>query len=165
MDGAGVIVNTEGITETRALLRRFEPDLLKRLDRRVGIVARDLKSGAQANFEKTGASGTAYRIRTRARPTGFSKAVTAAGGSVGAREHWSSDPGVLAAIFELANRVRDSLPENVPRTKSLIATLNSKYGQPGRLLWSAWDEQKGVALPAIVAEIKDVEAEYTARML
>lgn len=167
MDGAGVIVNTEGITETRALLRRFEPDLLKRLDRRVGIVARDLKSGAQANFEETGASGTAYRIRTRSRVggvPGFSKAVEAAGGSVGAREHWSSEPGVLAAIFEAAKGVRDSLPQNVQRTKSLIATLNSRYGSPGRFLWPAWRDMSAASLTSIATEIKDVEAEYTARM-
>lgn len=164
MGSPGVIVNTEGITETRALLRRFEPDLLKRLDRRVTLVARELQSGAQANFEGTGASGTAYRIRTRARPSGFSKAVTAAAGSVGARAHWSSEPGLLAAIFELANGVRNSLPQNVQRTKSLIATLNSRYGSPGRFLWQKWDDISAASLASIATEIKDVEAEYTARM-
>jgi hypothetical protein len=164
MAGSAVIVDTEGITETRALLRRFEPDLLKRLDRRVSLVARNLQSGAQANLGKTGVTGDAYRVRTRNRVSGFSKAVTVDFGSVGAREHWSSDPSVLAAIFEFARGVRNSLPQNVQRTKSLIATLNSRYGSTGRFLWQAWDDQKGVALPSIATEIKDVEAEYTARM-
>jgi hypothetical protein len=165
MGAAGVKLYTEGLTETRALLRRFEPDLLKRLDLRVSLVARKLKSGAQANFEQTGASGDAYRIRTRNRVYGFSKSVSADFGSVGAREHWSTEPGVLAAIFELANGVRNSLPQNVQRTKSLIATLNSRYGSPGRFLWQAWDDISAASLASIVTEIKDVEAEYTARML
>ena len=172
MGTSAVNVTAEGIAETRILLKQFEPDLLKRLDRRLNLVARDLRSGAQANFEKTGASGSAYVIRTRSRVAGlpgFSKAVVAGHGSRGTSmidpgERWSTDPTVLAAIFELANGVRDSKPQNVPRTKSLIATLNARFGSPGRFLWQEWDDIKGPALASIATEIKDVEAEYTARM-
>lgn len=164
MGTSAVIVNTEGIPETRALLKQFEPDLLKRLDRRVNLVARDLKSGAQANFEKTGASGDAYRIRRRTRKSVSSTSVSADFGSVSPGEKWSSDPAVLAAIFELANGVRDSLPQNVPRTKSLIATLNTSYGEPGRFLWKKWDEISAASLASIATEVKDVEDEYSARM-
>jgi len=160
-------VHIEGLRETRALLKKFEPDLLKRLDLRIGAVARDLKSGAQANLEKTGVGGPpAYRIKTRNRVSrgGFSKAVLADFGSVSPKERWSTDPSVLAAIFEFARGVRNSQPQNVQRTKSLIATLNSRYGSTGRFLWSAWDDRKGAALASIDAEIKAVEAEYTARL-
>lgn len=162
-------VHVEGLTETRALLKQFDPDLLKRLDRRLNIVARDLKSGAQTNFEKTGASGSAYVIRTRNQVSGFSKSVQAGHGNrvtstVSPGERWSTDPTVLAAIFELANGVRNSQPQNVQRTKSLIATLNSRYGSTGRFLWQAWDDRSGPALASIAVEIKDVEAEYTARL-
>jgi len=157
-------VNVEGLTETRALLKKFEPDLLKRLNLRTGAVARDLQSGAQANFDKTGGGGPAYRIRTRNRVSGFSKSVLADMGSVSSKERWGTDPSVLAAIFEFARGVRNSQPQNVQRTKSLIATLNSRYGPTGRFLWQAWDDRKGVALASIDAEIKAVEAEYTARL-
>jgi hypothetical protein len=156
-------VEVIGLSQTRGLLARFEPDLMKRLDATLSVVARDLKAGAEAKFARTG-SGNAYRIRTRNRAMGFSKGVTTQRGSVGRGEKWSSEPGVLAAIFELANKVRDAKPENVERTKSLLATLNAKYGSPGRFLWDAWDERSVAALATVDGEIKAVEAEYTARL-
>ena len=161
---AASAVDVTGLPQTRDLLRRFEPDLLKRLDSRLNAVARDLRGGAQASFERTGASGSAYSIRTRTRAGGSSKAVTTAPGSVGRGERWSSKPGVLASVFELAAAVRDSRPQNVQRTRSLIATLNARYGAPGRFLWDAWDDRKEKAMASIKAEIEAVEAEYTARL-
>ena len=80
------------------------------------------------------------------------------------RAKWSTQPGALAAIFEFADGVRDARPQNVQRTKSMIATLNARYGSPGRFLWAAWDDRKVAALASIDAEIKAVEAEYTARL-
>jgi len=157
-------VTVAGIPQTRALLARFEPDLMKRLDSRLNAITRGLKGAAQANFERTGASGAAYRIRTRNRVGRFSKGVTTVRGSVAPGEKWSSEPGVLAHVFELANGVRDSRPENVERTRSLIATLNARYGAPGRFLWEAWDERSDRDLRSVDAEIKAVEAEYSARL-
>jgi hypothetical protein len=71
---------------------------------------------------------------------------------------------VLAAIFEFANGVRDARPQNVQRTKSMIATLTARYGEPGRFLWAAWDERTVASLAAVGAEIKAVEAEYSKRL-
>lgn len=150
--------------ETRALLKKFEPDLLKRLNARLTVAAGSLRRGAQANFEKTGASGDAYRIKTRNRVSGFSKSVISTASTVPLGQRWSSNPGTLAAVFEFANGVSAAQPQNVQRTKSLIATLNSRYGSTGRFLWSAWDAQKEASLASIDAEIKAVEAEYTARL-
>jgi hypothetical protein len=157
-------IDLANMPQTRSLLRRFEPDLLKRLDGKLNSVARDLKAGAQANFEHTGASGTAYRIRSRNRIDGFSKSVTTAGGSVAQGQKWSTEPGVLAAIFELMNGPRDARPQNVPRVRSLVQTLNERYGTPGRFLWEHWDDEGDGYLREIGAEVKAVEAEYTARL-
>ena len=71
---------------------------------------------------------------------------------------------MLAAIFEFANAVRDAQPQNIPRTKSLIATLNAKYGGPGRFLWQTWDEEGLSAMAEVNAAIHAVESEYTARL-
>jgi hypothetical protein len=161
---ASTAIDLANLPETRSLLRRFEPDLLRRLDGRLNAVARDLKAGAQANFERTGASGNAYRIRTRNRVDGFSKSVTTEGGSVAPGQRWSSEPGVLAAIFELMAAPRDAQPQNVPRVRSLIATLNERYGTPGRFLWEEWDDSGEGYLSEVDAEIKAVEAEYSARL-
>jgi hypothetical protein len=161
---ASTAIDLVGMPETRSLLRRFEPDLLRRLDGKLNAVARDLKAGAQANFERTGASGGAYRIRSRSRIDGFSKSVTTEGGSVAPGQRWSTEPGVLAAIFELMAAPRGAQPQNVPRVRSLIATLNERYGTPGRFLWEEWDDAGEGYLSEIDAEIKAVEAEYSARL-
>lgn len=157
-------IDLANLPETRSLLRRFEPDLLKRLDGKLNSVARDLKAGAQAKFAHTGAEGNAYRIRSRNRIDGFSKSVTTEGGSVSPGQKWSTEPGVLAAIFELMAAPRDAQPQNVPRVRSLIATLNERYGTPGRFLWEAWDDDGEGYLSEIDTTIKAVEAEYTARL-
>lgn len=150
--------------QTRSLLAQFEPDLLRRLDRRLTRAARSVKAGAQSRFEATGATGTAFRVRTRTRKGKRIVSVTTTPGSVSPGERWSSSPGVLAAIFELAAGVRDAKPQNVKRTQNLIATLNAKYGAPGRFAWDSWDEHKDVTLRDVAAAIAETEREYSARM-
>ena len=157
-------LDLDGLPETRRILRQFEPDLLKRLDLRIGRLTRDLKTGAEAKFSRTGAEGNAYRIRTRNRIDGFSKSVTTERGSVAPGEKWSTEPGVLAAIFEFMAAPRDAQPQNVPRVRSLIATLNARYGTPGRFLWAAWDDAGGRYLDEATVEVEAVEAEYSARL-
>jgi hypothetical protein len=158
------VIDVDGLVETRTLLRQFEPDLLKRLDARVNLAARNLKSGAQANFGQTGAGGAAYRIKSKLKPAGFSKSVITMAGSVPRGVRWSTNPGTLAAVFEFAAGVRDARPENVQRVKSLIETLNARYGSTGRFLWQAWDDIKEAEMAGIAATIAEIEAEYTARM-
>lgn len=162
--GATTAIDLAGLPETRRLLRQFEPDLLKRLDARMNATARDLKAAAQTNFAHTGADGNAYRIISRNRIDGFSKSITTASGSVAPGQKWSTEPGVLAAIFELMAAPRDAQPQNVPRVRSLIQTLNERYGTPGRFLWEAWDDSEGGYAEEVAAEIKAVEAEYAARL-
>jgi hypothetical protein len=162
--GATTAIDLAGLPETRRLLRLFEPDLLKRVDAKMNATARDLKAGAQAKFSHTGAAGNAYRVITRNRVDGYSKSVTTVSGSVARGQKWSTEPGVLAAIFELMAAPRDAMPQNVPRVRSLIQTLNERYGTPGRFLWEAWDDSEGGYTEEIAAEIKAVEAEYTARL-
>jgi hypothetical protein len=157
-------VEVLGVNQTRTLLARFEPDLLKRMNADLDVITRKLREGAQRNFERTGATGTAYRTRTRTRVAGFSKGVTTTPGSVARGEKWSSEPGVLARVFELANGVRNAMPQNAQRVRSLIATLNARYGQPGRFLWQEWDEQKAESLAAVKLTVEQVEAEYTRRL-
>lgn len=157
-------VDVAGVSATRNLLRQMEPDLLRRLDRRLNVVANRVKSVAQAKFERTGATGTAYRVRTRTRRGSFVKSIATVPGSVPRGQKWSSEPGVLASVFELANAVRDARPENVRRTQSLIETLNAKYYSPGRFLWSAWDDEGDRAQTDVEDAVREAEIEYTRRM-
>ena len=157
-------VSVEGVAATRNLLREFEPDLLKRLDQRLNAVARRIRRLAQAGFEQTGAGGVAYRIRTRTRRGAFVKSIAAVRGSVARGQKWSSEPGTLAAIFEFANAVRDAKPQNVARTRNMIATLNARYGAPGRFLWQAWEQEGDRAEGEVQDAVREAEREYTRRM-
>jgi hypothetical protein len=157
----GLSVDVADIPQTRALLARFEPDLLKRLDSELTAIAVNLKRRAQSYIAVTGVTGTAYRVLTRTRQGRFSKSVTTARGHA---RHWGDAPGQLAAIFEFANGVRDAEPQNVQRTRSLIDTLNARYGKPGRFLWAAWDDRAAADMAAVDATVKAVEAEYSARL-
>lgn len=161
---AGTAVEIANVTETRALLAKFQPDLLKELDARLTVITNDLRAGAQANLAATGMGETAYRTRTRNRIGAFSKAVTTQPGSVAHGERWSTSPGVLAAIFEFAENVRDAKPQNVRRTKNMLATLNARYGHPGRFLWQAWDDNKDWYMGEVRSTVRAVEDEYTARL-
>jgi hypothetical protein len=163
MAGPSLAVSTEHLTETRQLLRKFDPDLLKRLDAVTQIAARRLKAGAESTFNKTGALG-GYRIATRRSYAVTSTVVTTARGSVPRGERWSTAPGVLAAIFELMAGVRDAMPQNVKRVMSLVETLEARYGSPGRFLWDTWDYQKAETMAEIGAGIRALEDEYTAKL-
>lgn len=160
----GADVEVVGLLETRGLLAKFEPDLLKRLDATLTVVAKELQTGAQQNLAVTGMADRAYRIRSRNRIHGFSKGVTTVSGAVASNEKWSSEPGVLARVFEFAKNVRDAQPQNVARTRSMLDTLRAKYGEPGRFLWTEWDIIKGPSMATVHEEIRAIEAEYTERM-
>lgn len=160
----GADVEIVGLLETRGLLAKFEPDLLKRLDATLTVVAKDLQVGAQQNLAVTGIASRAYRVRSRNRIHGFSKGVTTVKGSVAANQHWSDEPGVLARVFEFAENVRNAQPQNVARTRSMLDTLRAKYGEPGRFLWTEWDQIKGPSMATVHEEIRAIEAEYTERM-
>lgn len=157
-------VEVVGLAETRGLLARFEPDLLRRLNREVTAEAKALQQSAQANISGTGMAGDAYRIKRSTRPMGFSVSVIARKGTVGRGERWSSSPGVLAAVLEFAEGVRDARPENLTRTTNMLATLRARYGAPGRFLWDAWDGMKEASQAQLRATVAEIEAEYSARL-
>jgi hypothetical protein len=71
---------------------------------------------------------------------------------------------VLASIFELMQGPRNAMPQNVPRVKSLVATLNRKYGPNGRFLWRAWDQQGDSLHGEVVQEVDAIEREYSRRL-
>lgn len=158
--GVSYEVNVEDLSATRYLLKKFGPDVLKRLDRELTSVARQLKGSAEASFARTGASG-AYMIRTTNRAGSFTKGVTTRAGSVSRGERWSSSPGVLAAVFEFAQNVRNAKPQNVARTRAMLETLSRKYGKPGRFLWDAWDAMSNAALARVHGAVETAERDLS----
>lgn len=163
-EGASLEVNIEDVAATRALLKQLGPDILKSLDRELTTVARQLKSAAESNFARTGASGSAYMIRTSNRAGSFTKGVTSRGGSVARGQRWSDQPGVLAAVFEFADGISKARPQNVARTRAMLATVTARYGRPGRFLWEAWDGMSSGALARVHGAVEAAENDLTERL-
>lgn len=152
----GASVEIDGLLETRHLLKTLRPDMLRELNRRVSGVQRRLKSGAQAKFSVTGHNAD-YRVFSRTRSDGFARGVHLGPGQVARGERWSTNANVLANVFEFAANVRDAKPQNVARTQSMLATISARFGEPGRFLWSAWDDIRAESMEDIRTGVKSVE--------
>jgi hypothetical protein len=60
-----------------------------------------------------------------------------------------------SAIAEFAGNVH---PQGLtPRGAILIATLNERYGEPGRLLWEAWDSHSEAVMTGVKATVASFE--------
>ena len=118
--GAEIVI--EGLEEMMEALgnadEKAEKEIKRRL-RRIGVAVSDKAEGSAQR--RSGRSGRWYATRTK--HAGTRVAVHAA--------------SAVPAIFEFAA---------VPHCKqgaSLISTLNAKYGAPGRILWKAFDAERG----------------------
>ena len=72
---------------------------------------------------------------------------------------WSQE-GRLSAILEFYGKVGAKSDQ----ARTCTATLNSRYGTPGRFLWSSWDEQKGSSVPRIEAAVREAEKQLQATL-
>jgi len=61
-----------------------------------------------------------------------------------------------ASILEFAGKTNQYT--HTDRGRTLVNTLNERYGQPGRLLWQAWDEHSEAVQAKVVAIVHDAEA-------
>ena len=113
--GATAIDRRQASRRRARLLARFEPDLLKRLDSRLNAVARESSRPApRRTFERTGASGNAYRVRiAKPRRRLLEVGHDQVRQRVARARSGRAEPGVLAAIFELMAASRDAQPQNV----------------------------------------------------
>ncbi len=164
--GATTAIDLAGLPETRRLLRRFEPDLLKRLDAKMSAAPRrDLRPAPRRNFSPTGAGGNAYRIITRNRIDGFSKSVTTVARQRRAR----------AEVVELARRPGRHLRARggaarraaAERAARALAHRDAERAvrRPGPLPLGGVGRRRGRSTRRrSTAEIQAVEAEYTARL-
>jgi len=82
--------------------------------------------------------------------------VTAVLSSGSSGSAWSTE-GRLSAILEFFGH---NQPGRTKRARSCTATLNSRYGGPGRFLWSAWDSVGGKSVvPRIEAAVHNAETQ------
>jgi hypothetical protein len=123
-----VSVEVEGWRETVAALRALEPRIRATATAELEAVAREAASEAASRIHRvTGASAAGYRVSVQQR--GVAIANRARG----------------AAIVEFAGRLHPQ--GRTPRGRTLIATLNARYGPPARL-----------AEPAVLSRRQRLEA-------
>lgn len=135
----------ENLVETRQLLTTFAPDLRKEMDREIRAVASTVRSGAAGKVKsKTGKTAGSFRIKSRRGSTAVE--TTEASG----------------AILEMAGRAN---PGGLSKQgASLIRTLDSQYGPPGRLMWATFDAMTPTAEVRITTAVARAEAGLQAAM-
>ena len=157
--GFSAEVTISGLDETVALLKAFEPDVLKSMNREIRGVMNILKGAAEGKYSATG-GGAGYAIRSSSRGKKVGMKVVAIGSSSGGSGSDWSQEGRLSAILEFYGKVGAKSAQAITCT----STLNARYGQPGRFLWDSWDAQKGSAVSAIEAAVRKAETQLQATL-
>jgi hypothetical protein len=137
--GAAIEIDYHRLARTREGLRTFAPKTLAAVDRDIREAGREVTADAAATVN---ARARSHRKRDTAR--GYRVQVRAAG----VRLVNATQGG---AILEFAAQPR------CPQGASLVATLNERYGSPGRVLWGAWDRRAEAVNARIAGTIEGAE--------
>jgi len=132
--GAEIVV--DGLGAVRNALYDIDPALRRRFDR-------DLKKAID-----TVAQTAAREVDSRTGDTAAGYKVTRRGDTFKI-----TNKTLGALILEFWNAPR------CPQGEHLIATLNEKYGSPGRVLWGSWDAMNGWVLDQVRDIVDDAEFE------
>lgn len=144
-----------GVKETVNALKAFEPDLLKRMNKEIRDSLGKVRDRAKGKYP-----GGSWSININNKKILGSIAASARGGLV-ANSWGKSAPGTKAAIFEF---VGSRYSGNDPQVTGLISSLTRRYGQPGRFLWSAWDELGSGVLSDIEQAVRRAERDLQANL-
>jgi hypothetical protein len=154
MTRANSSIGVDGIKGTMRALEAFAPEINKRLKKDIRRALNDTKIRAQAKYP----NGAYSVVINRKKPLGSVMA------SAGRRidDDWgASDDGVRAAIFEFAGSNQEG---RTPQARGLIKSLNTRYGQPGRFLWAAWDETGKDVLDRIRTSMLEAERDLQRKL-
>jgi hypothetical protein len=123
-------IRVEGLEETLAALRALEPDLLKRMNKRIRAALTKVGARADARLPRGKKAGRRYTIRTssRGKRTGMRLVAT----------------DKYAAMFEFAGTKGLSRTGGpiTAQGAAMVKWLDRDFGKPGRFLWDAWDKDK-----------------------
>lgn len=144
-----------GVKQTVKALKEFEPDLYKRMNSEIRDSLRVVREAAKAKYPKG-----AWSININSKKI-LGSIAASSGGSRLTTKWGDSSPGIKAAIFEFAGSTQ---PGRTPQAKGLIDSLTRRYGQPGRFLWSAWDELGPGVLSSIEQSVKRAERDLQASL-
>jgi len=127
---AYIDIDVSQLERVQLQLSQFDPQLRRELNKRLRKAADVVRAEASATVRSRATThsrssrrtASSYRVQVRA------KGIRVIG----------STPG--AAILEFAGKA--SGEGRTARGRTLIRTLNERYGQPGRVLWAAFDRHK-----------------------
>lgn len=149
----GSNIQITGVKQTIAALQAFDPEIKKTLTKQIREALATTRTRAIGKYPRG-----AWSINVNQKK--ILGSIVARSGARAVR--WGdSDPGVRAAIFEFAGSTQ---PGKTPQARAMIASLNARYGQPGRFLWSAWDETGAGVLNDIQTAVRGAERELQARL-
>lgn len=154
----GANVKIEGVKQTVTALKAFEPDLHKAMNKEIRAQLSRVRDRAKAKYP-----AGSWSINLNQKAILGRIAATAGGG--GWSNPWRSlskaTPGTRSAVLEF---IGSSYDGSDPSVRGLIETLNSRYGQPGRFLWSSWDELGGEVLENIKAAVEAAERDLQGKL-
>lgn len=151
----GTNVRIDGVKQTVAALKAFEPDLLKAMNKGIRQALAPIRARAKGIYP-----GGQWSINLNTKKI-LGSVSAAAGGGLNPQSWGGSAPGTKAAIFEF---IGSRYSGKRPQVLGLIESLERRYGAPGRFLWAAWDESGDQALQDIEAAVKAAERDLQANL-
>lgn len=164
-DGTGYAVTVEGLQELRADLMAVEPKLNYKLNsrlRRVGNVVAGEAKVLTGRLAEVGPDRKTGRPSTLAAQT--SEAVSGIGVKMGgSRSNRDAvvrvvQNSAIGAIVEFAEIGRS------PQGQAFVSMLNRHFGDPGRFIWEAADNNRPYVTSEVMAVVAQTEAEFNAKL-
>lgn len=140
------LVTVDGINSTVATLRAMDRAMVTQFNRALRGAVNQVRDQARAAAPtRSGAMRRGFVVRKgrqSVRHTGWRVESRTAQG----------------AILELAAE------GHTAQGRSLVDSLTARYGQPGRFLWQAWDDQAPAVYGAMAAAVRAAEADINTRL-
>lgn len=149
---AGVRIDTYGFDATVKAIQAFDPTMYRRMlaaaKRSVAPILAEAKADSPI---RTGQMAANWRVKKSrsTRRNGYSFGYSVVGGL---RQN---------VILEFAGSKSSG---HTPQGSSLIRSLSSTYGQPGRFAWAAYDRNHAQVDSNFLAAVKTAETEMQARL-
>lgn len=151
-------VEVTGVRAVVQALGDFDPETKKALRKVIYDALKVTSTAAKAEYPEG-----RWKVSVFGKTGGGMMALGSIGAAGGVRRNpWNtSDGGVRASIFEFAGSQSSS---DRPQVKNMIASLNSRYGSPGRFLWDAWDSKGNRKLQEVEVAFREAERKLQAIM-
>lgn len=165
-DGAGYAVTVEGLQELRADLMTVEPKLNYKLNSRLRRVGNVVAGEARVLTGRLAEVGPDRKTPGRPSPLAGETSEAVSGIEVKMGGSKSNRDAVvrviqtsrIGAIVEFAEIGRS------PQGEAFVSLLNRRFGDPGRFIWEAADNNRTYVTSEVLAVVAQTEAELNAKL-